>query len=123
MYKNDIFLKTKAFGNLYFKDCISYYEYPRIFICRTDTSNTLFLFYEMKSGGSFDEWLVAKISNDEYWNLFSRRQSVQDLYKKKEGGSLWTIRNTYGIEKDITEAVNDGSRCLLSLPNKDIFPE
>lgn len=123
MCKNDIFLKTKKFGDLYLKDCISYYEYPRIFTCRADSSNAFFLFYEMESGGSFDKWLVAEISNDEYRALFEKKKSVQNIYMSRPKEGLWTICNVYGKDEDIATETNNGSIWLKDLPNKDIFPE
>lgn len=123
MSKNDVFLETKEFGNLYYKDTLLYYIYPRVFICKKNTSNELFLFYEMESGGSYDVWLMTGISNDEYWNLVGRRVPLQDIFKSKPEADLCTVKNVYGQDDDITTITRDGKKWLSELPEKPVYAE
>ena len=123
MKRNDVFLKTKEFGDLYFKDCLLNFEYPRAFICKKLDSNELFMFYEMESNGSSDIWLMVGISNDEYWNIANRVVSLQDIYRNKPVNDLCTVINLYLPDDDETMITRDGVKWLQYLPKEPVFAE
>lgn len=123
MNNNDAFFKTKELGDLYYKDTLLYYEIPRAFILKTLTNNDLYLCYEMESAGSYDKWLTAAISNDDYWQIMNHEKPLQQIYFEKPAQDLMTITNQYLMDGDLTTVTRDGQGWLNKLPKEAVYAE
>lgn len=84
-------------GNLYIKDILLYYIYPRAFVCKND-KGAMYLMYELADINNTDDtdvWLTVIITIDEFYKLVNCEVSIQDIY------NLYP-NDTFLIKKDYT---------------------
>ena len=84
-------------GNLYIKDILLYYIYPRAFVCEND-KGAMYLMYELADINNTDDtdvWLTVIITIDEFYKLVNCEVSIQDIY------NLYP-NDTFLIKKDYT---------------------
>ena len=114
-------------GNLYIKEILLYYIYPRAFVCEND-KGTLYLMYELADINNTDDtdiWLTVIITPDEYYKLVNCEVSIQDIY------NLYP-NDTFMIKKDYTTNISEvlhlhdmveAPEYWKQLPTKPIFAE
>lgn len=87
-------------GDLYIKEILLYYIYPRAFVCEND-KGTMYLMYELADINNTDNtddtivWLTVIITLDEYYKLVNCEVAIQDIY------NLYP-NDTFLIKKDYT---------------------
>jgi hypothetical protein len=118
---NEVYFQTEELGTLFLSDILSFYIYPRIFICK-DNKDIKYLFYEVISTANVDTWLVCRISKDIYTNILEGKTSIQSIYIKASKDNLFFISISYG-QKDITMVGTDVDKLLHLLPTHDIYYE
>lgn len=114
-------------GNLYIKEILLYYIYPRAFVCEND-KGTLYLMYELADINNTDDtdiWLTVIITPDEYYKLVNCDVSIQGIY------NLYP-NDTFLIKKDYTTNISEvlhlhdmveAPEYWKQLPTKPIFAE
>lgn len=118
---NEVYFQTEELGTLFLSDILSFYIYPRIFICE-DNKDIKYLFYEVISTANVDTWLVCRISNEIYVNILEGKTPLQSIYIKASKNNLFFISILYG-QKDITIVGTDVDKLLPLLPTYDIYYE
>lgn len=127
MCKEAFISSLDGLGNLYIKEILLYYIYPRAFVCEND-KGTLYLMYELADINNTDDtdiWLTVIITPDEYYKLVNCDVSIQDIY------NLYP-NDTFMIKKDYTTNISkvlhlhdmvEAPEYWKQLPTKPIFAE
>ena len=114
-------------GNLYIKEVLLYYIYPRAFVCEND-KGTMYLMYELADINNTDDtdvWLTVIITLDEYYKLVNSEVSIQDIY------NLYP-NDTFLIQKDYNTNISkvlhlhdmvEASEYWKQLPKEPVFAE
>lgn len=121
MNGDEVFMHIEELGNLYFSGVLLHFVYPRCFVCR-DTAGSRYLFYEMHSGPDKDTWLVSRLGDDDYEDIFLRRKPVQEAYRSRTSPDIFSITKTYG-DSNTFSLDYDGERWLEKLPGENIYPD
>lgn len=98
--KTNFFIQSKYLSDLYLKDILIHYDYPRIFICE-DFFGSLYLFSEFESESSYDTWIVQQISNKRYYDLFMRKISIQGSFREPEIMKYFIITKKYDEDNTV----------------------
>jgi hypothetical protein len=122
MSDNELFMHVEQLGDLYIYDVLLSYIYPRVFVCR-DIYDCKYLFCEMDSDADDkDVWLVARVTEKEYYDFANRKKPIQRVYDGKNRFELFFITKTYGDEEKI-DLIMDGKTWLSHLPEQPVYAE
>lgn len=75
----------------------------------------------MDSDDESDVWLVGKVTKDEYYSIIDLKKSIQEIYKRKGGFELFSIRKMY--DNEAVSLVYDGDKWLSHLSEKPVYAE
>lgn len=121
--KNDVFIYTEQFKELFLKDILLSYIYPRVFICEDDFE-CKYLFYEMESEDNYIKWLVTVLKKKDYLDLLDKKKPIQSIYRNASTHNLFSITKTYHDEKDtVGISFDEGMSLLDLLPAEDVYSE
>lgn len=87
----NILPKNSVLGRLTIDQVIEYYDFPRLFTCKTATGK-YYIVLSVDEDEKWLHWLYVSISNDRLNSLFSKKLSLYQAFKTPEDEYLFYVK-------------------------------
>lgn len=91
-------------GHFSLFDVLVGFEYPTLFVCK-DVFSAYYLFYESDYDTDMNEWLIIKITNNQYWDLKTSKISLQQTFENSLE-KKWCVFREIGDEQHLQYLTN-----------------